>query len=336
MSNQVIEKLSSRAKQACRRIVLPETEDQRVLRAAQGLTDRGYAKITLLGNPEQMHANAAAAHVDLEGIELIDPLKDPDREKFIEQLFAKRKAKGMTKEQADEMLKKSVYYGGMMVGQGRADGMVCGSICPTADTVRSAIFGVGLRKGNKTVSSCSIMVTTVPEVGVDGAVIFSDTGVLPTPSVEQLADIAVEAAESCRILLDTEPYVAMLSFSTKGSASGPEVDRVVAATRLVQQRCPHLKVDGELQLDAAVVPGVARRKAKGSEVAGRANTLVFPDLNCGNIGYKLVERLGKATALGPLLQGLAKPVNDLSRGCSEEDIVLISAITSIQAAYLKG
>ena len=331
MKNAVVEKIIERARQARKAILLAETDDQRVLKAAQAIADRGLARVVLLGRPDAVRASAAAVHVDLEGIEIIDPADDAQRDEYADRLFQKRKAKGMTEQQAAEMIARNVYYGGMMVGDGRVDGMVCGSICPTADTVRSAIFGVGLTPGNKTVSSCSVMVTIVPEIGVDGAVIFADTGVLPTPTVEQLADIAVAAAESCRILLDTEPYVAMLSFSTKGSAGGPEIDRVLAATRLAQQRAPHLKIDGELQLDAAVIPGVARRKAKSSEVAGRANTLVFPDLNCGNIGYKLVERLGKAVALGPLLQGLAKPVNDLSRGCSEEDIVLISAITAVQA-----
>jgi phosphate acetyltransferase len=224
-----------------------------------------------------------------------------------------------------------VYYGGMIVGAGRADGMVAGSICPTADTVRSALFGVGTAEGIKTVSACSIMCTIIEEFGVDGAVIFADTGVLPEPTVEQLADIGVAAAGACRSLLDTEPYVAMLSFSTKGSAHSPAVQKVIDATKLIWERRPDLNVDGELQVDAAVIPSIGQRKAPDSKVAGRANTLVFPDLSCGNIAYKLVERFGKADALGPLLMGTAKPINDLSRGCSVEDIVLITAITSVQA-----
>jgi len=264
-------------------------------------------------------------------LEILDPQRDAAREKYVERLYEKRKAKGMTRSDAEKLLGQCVYYGGMMVGDGRVDGMVAGSICPTRDTVRSALFGVGLAAGNKTVSSCSLMNTIIPEVGVSGSLIFADTGVVPEPTVERLADIAIAAAEACSSLLGVAPRVAMLSFSTKGSAGSPAVQRVVDATRLVQKLRPDILIDGEMQVDAAVVPMVAERKAKGSPVAGRANTLVFPDLSSGNIGYKLVERLGRATALGPLLSGLARPVNDLSRGCSVTDIVLIAAITSVQA-----
>lgn len=331
MESEVVKKIAARAVAAQKHIILPESQDPRVLLAARRITDLKYARITLLGDESQVRRQAQESDVDLGGIEIVNHLQDPNRDKYIDILHERRRAKEMSRDDADKLLERNVYYGGMMVGQGRADGMVCGSICPTRDTVRSAIFGVGMAEGNRTVSSCSIMNTIIPEVGVDGSVIFADTGVVPEPTVEQLADIAVAAAEACRALLDTEPLVAMLSFSTKGSAYSGDVQKVIDATKLVQQRRPDLRIDGELQLDAAVVPSVAERKAKDSPVAGKANTLVFPDLSCGNIGYKLVERLGRATALGPLLLGLARPVNDLSRGCSVDDIVLISAISAVQS-----
>ncbi len=331
MACTVVESICTRATRTAKTIVLPEAQDHRVLEAARKITDRNLAKIILLGDQDKILADAKTAGISLAEIKIVNPLTDTDREKFVDILHQRRRRKDMSHNDAEKLLEQPVYFGGMLVGQGRADGMVAGSICPTRDTVRSALFGVGTSKGNKTVSGCSIMNTVIDEVGVDGSIIFADTGVVREPSVEQLAEIAIAASETCKSLLGVEPYVAMLSYSTKGSAYSPAVQKVIDATKLAKKKRPDLKLDGELQLDAAILPEVAQRKAHDSQVAGRANTLIFPDLNCGNIAYKLVERLGKASALGPLLQGLARPVNDLSRGCSAEDITLIAAVTAVQA-----
>ncbi len=336
MSDSVIDKIISRASNSNKRVVLPEADDQRVIKAVRTITERHYAELILLGAPEEILRLGKKLDVDLSGVEIIDHLKDPDRPKYIDRLYERRKAKGASRQDIDDLLKHKVYYGGMMVGAGKADGMVAGCTCPTGNTVLAAIYGVGMPPDNKLVSACSVINTIIPTVGVGGTLIFADTGVIPEPTAEQLAYIAIAAAEACRTLLKATPYVAMLSFSTKGSARSAAARKVVDATKLAQSMRPDLKIDGELQLDAAVIPEVAQRKAPDSPVAGRANTLIFPDLSSGNIGYKLVERLSKATALGPLLQGLVKPVNDLSRGCSVEDIILITAITAAQALETKS
>ncbi len=332
MSGAVVKSIIERARGANKHIVLPEANDPRILRATEDILSEKYAQITLLGKADEIETTAhVVCGAKLMGMNVVDHLTDPDREKYIDTLYEKRKAKGLTREKADKMLCNPVFYAGMMVGDGRVDGMVSGCISPTGDTVRSALFGVGMAEGNKTICSCSIMETKVKSIGVGGTLIFADTGVLPDPTVEQLADIGIAAGDACRALLNVEPRVAMLSYSTKGSAKGPSVQKVVDATKIINERRPDLNVDGELQLDSAIISSVAAKKAEGSPVAGRANTLVFPDLSCGNIGYKLVERLGQATALGPLLLGTAKPVNDLSRGCRVEDIITITAITAVQA-----
>jgi len=333
MGSSVIEKIAARAIRASKRIIFPESHDSRVLRAAQEITRLNYARVILLGPRQRLEADAVRCGVCLAGVEIIDPDDQAAREKYVQRLHQLRKAKGMTREEAARLLEQPVYYGGQVVADGLADGMVAGSMCPTADTIRSSLWSVGPSGGCRTVSSCSILQTIVPEIGVDGALVFADTGVVPEPTAEQLSDIAVHAGQCCRNLLEVEPRVAMLSFSTKGSARGPMIQTVLDATALARAKRPDMKIDGELQADAALIPEVAKAKLKGqaSEVAGRANVLVFPNLSASNICYKLVERLGRATALGPLLLGLAKPINDLSRGCGVEDIVMIAAITAVQA-----
>lgn len=332
MGGSAIERITARAVRARRRVVLPEARDPRVLNAAREITDRGYARVSLLGECGALESAAREHGVSLESIDIVDPRHDSRREHYVNSLVRARGAHRLTLEQADELLREPVYFGGQMVADGRVDGMVAGSICHTADTIRAALWSVGPVRGCSTVSSASLMLTNIPEVGVGGALLFADTGVVPEPTVEQLAEIAIQAGEACRALLEVEPRVAMISFSTKGSASCDAVQHVVDATRRAQVKRPDMKIDGELQVDAALIPEVAIRKAGSSPVAGQANVLVFPSLSAGNVAYKLVERLGKAVALGPLLLGLARPVNDLSRGCSVEDIVLVAAVTAAQSA----
>ena len=325
----LIDKIKAKAKANVKHIVLPEGEESRNVQAAVKIVSQGIATLTLLGDPAKVKEVAAGA--SLEGLEIIDPRTSDKCEAYAATLYELRKAKGMTPEQAAELVKDPMYYGVMMVKMGDADGLVSGAIHSTGDMLRPALQIIKSKPGIKTVSSCFLMECPNKAYGDDGVMVFADCAVNIDPDAEQLASIALGAADSARSLAGIEPRVAMLSFSTKGSAKHDLVTKVQEATRIARELDPSLMLDGELQLDAAIVESVGQLKAPGSAVAGHANTLVFPDLNAGNIGYKLVQRLAGAEAYGPILQGIAKPCNDLSRGCSVEDIVATVAITAAQA-----
>ena len=325
----IIDKIKAKAKADIKHIVLPEGEEIRNVQAAVMIRDQGLAKLTLLGNPAKVKEVAAGA--DLTGIDIIDPVDSDKAPLYAATLYDLRKAKGMTEEEAAKKVADPMYYGIMMVKLGDADGLVSGAIHSTGDMLRPALQVIKSKPGMKTVSSCFLMECPDKSFGDNGVMIFSDCGVNIDPDAEQLANIALGAADSARSLAGMEPRVAMLSFSTKGSAKHDNVTKVQEATRIAKEMAPDLALDGELQLDAALVEKVGQLKAPGSKVAGHANVLVFPDLGAGNIGYKLVQRLAHAEAYGPILQGIAKPCNDLSRGCSAEDIVATVAITACQA-----
>ena len=324
-----IDVIKERAKAANKTIVLPETEDRRTYEAAAQILKEGIAKIILVGSEEAVKKGSEG--LDLTGAVVVDPATSDRTQAYIDKLVELRQKKGMTPEQAKEiLLNQYLYYGVMMVKMGDADGMVSGACHSTADTLRPCLQILKTKPGTKLVSAFFLMVVPDCDMGADGTFIFGDAGLEQNPDPEKLANIALSSAESFETLTGKEPIVAMLSHSTKGSAKHADVDKVVEATRLAKEQYPDLKLDGEFQLDAAIVPSVGASKAPGSDIAGKANVLIFPDLDAGNIGYKLTQRLAKAEAYGPITQGIAAPVNDLSRGCSAEDIVGVVAITAVQ------
>lgn len=329
----IIEKIVERAKKNKQRIVLPEATEERTLRAADRVLANGVADIILLGSPEEINRLAmewGLSHIDKATI--INPADSPKREEYATLLAELRKSKGMTIDQAYELLNNPLYFGCMIIKTGDADGQISGALSTTAETLRPALQIIKTKPGITCVSGAMVLITQQPQYGENGVLVVGDVAVTPVPDADQLAQIAVCTVDTARAVAGfIEPRVAMLSFSTKGSAQHEVVDKVVEATRLARERRPELKIDGELQADAALVPAVGEKKAPGSPIAGHANVLIYPNLEVGNISYKLVQRLGNAIAIGPILQGIAKPVNDLSRGCSVEDIYYLVAITACQA-----
>lgn len=330
----LVDQIKEKARKNLQTVVLPESYDERMLFAAEKIVKEGLAKIVILGDPATIQVEAAAKGVNLAGVELLNPVASPKLEQYVADLVELRKSKGLTADEARKLLtaEDNLYYAGMMVRNGDAGGEVAGATGTTGNVLKAAFQTVGPATGIKTVSSFFLMVTKTPEFGENGIVLFADCAVNPNPDAQALAEIAVATAGNCKAFLDVEARVGMLSFSTKGSASHPDCDKVLKALEIAKQIKPDLLIDGELQADAALLPKVGEKKAPGSPVAGKANVLIFPDLDAGNIGYKLVERVAGAEAVGPIIQGLAKPVNDLSRGCSIDDIVNVTAITAVQAA----
>lgn len=333
----LLQQIVERAKADKQRIVLPEALEERTLRAADRVLADDIADIILIGNPAEIHKLAEARELkNIDKATIIDPENNPKSEEYAQLLAELRKKKGMTLEQARELVKNPLYLGCMIIKTEGADGQISGALSTTGDTLRPALQIIKCAPGVTCVSGAMLLITQAKEYGENGIVVMGDVAVTPVPDVDQLAQIAVTTAATAKSVAGfKEARVAMLSFSTKGSASHEVVDKVVGATKLAKQRAPQLKIDGELQADAALVPSVGQKKAPGSAIAGNANVLVVPNLEVGNISYKLVQRLGNAIAIGPILQGIARPVNDLSRGCSVDDIYYMVAITACQAQDAK-
>jgi len=331
----ILEQIRQRAAAEPQHIILPEGDDVRTLQAAEICSRERIAKITVIGSDEKVRELASQSGVNLNGVEILDHRKSADFGKIATLYYDLRRAKGTTLEEAEQAVKDPLYFGNLLVREGKADGSVAGATNTTAHTVAAALRCIGVKQGFKTVSSFFLMVVPDKKFGAKGAMIYADCGVVIDPDVNELAEIAIASADSFRALLQVDPRVAMLSFSTKGSAKHASLDKIVEATKTVRARMPELLIDGELQADAALVQSVGESKSPGSQVAGRANVLIFPDLNSGNIAYKLTERLTGGTAIGPILQGLDRPCNDLSRGCKAEDIVDAVAITAVQSQARK-